>query len=271
MTSHPQRFPFLADAVRRLRRQTLQPSLIAVNIAKESVGDLPKLDPPPGVPLEVFPIEDIGPGSKLIPTLSRNPLETVVTLDDDVIYRSDLLETLASHQARYPTAVIAGLARLIPLFPFSRLVPYTLWPFAQDSGSSPRNELLLPLGAEGVLYPPHSLHPGVGNVDLLKKTALRTDDLWFWAHRVKAGSPLRCLPIQPMQPRAPGSAESGLWKDNKAGPNRQTMNALMRIITDEASQRLESNLLEWARLEGGVLASELARSVKRRMAPTHAH
>lgn len=269
MTSHPPRFAFLPDAIRRLRSQTCQPSLITVNIAKDSIRDLPKLDPPPGVPMELFPIDDMGPASKLIPTMTRYPFETVITIDDDVIYRPNLFDALSSHSVRHPGVVISGLARLIPHFPFSRFVPYTAWPFAQSSTSGAANELLLPLGAEGVLYPPHSLHPDVLNVELLRKIAFLTDDLWFWVHRVRARKPLHCLPTQPLQARVDGSDETGLWRHNKQGANRATMRVLMRMIKDEAPQDFGSNLFEWARTESGAFLSKKADSVRRRMNRAH--
>ena len=36
-------------------------------------------------------------------------------------------------------------------------------------------------GCGGILYPPHSLHKDVSNVELFRKLAPYGDDIWFWA------------------------------------------------------------------------------------------
>ena len=86
LTSHPPRFPFLLTQLNRVSKQTLFPDLLVLNIAEEDYSEIPKelaiLDLP--FAFEINLVENLGPGTKLIPTLIKYPTSTIITIDDDI-------------------------------------------------------------------------------------------------------------------------------------------------------------------------------------------
>lgn len=226
LTSHSARFRFLPDAIQELGGQTVTPDRIVINIAAQHVTNLPSF-PISSIPVEIQGVDDIGPASKLLPTMQRYPDETIVTVDDDVTYRADLLEDLLEGSRLAPHHVVATMARVIPYFSGARHLPYGLWPYCHTSVTSIESRWLVPLGAEGVLYPPGALHTEAFDVKRLRSLAPTTDDLWLWIHRVTKGTGLHVRPWRPRQPRRFGSDASSLWSYNRAGVNVAVKNDLI--------------------------------------------
>ena len=232
-SSHPPRFGFLPDAINELARQTLLPSLVVVNVDIRFVNDLPPLDAS-AFPIEVAGVEDLGPATKLIPTMQRYPDLPIVTMDDDVIYRRSLLDELSTAAKMAEDKVVATMARLIPRFPGSTRIPYRYWPYFDGIVTPVVSPWLLPLGAEGVWYPPDSLHPDAFEGTELKRKSPTTDDLWFWIHRVRQGVEVCTLPLRPRQDRRRSSESSSLWAHNKRGVNVAVKNNLLSHYRPES-------------------------------------
>lgn len=108
MTTIPSRIDVLYKTVKNIMKQTQLIDKIYLNIPyKSSKGDkyvIPEKlktlvikSKESGIPV-VFnrPKEDYGPGTKLYPTLlkEKNPNTLIVTIDDDMIYDSRMIETL---------------------------------------------------------------------------------------------------------------------------------------------------------------------------------
>lgn len=217
LTSHYSRIHFLEGVLRELSHQTLAPTLVVIN--------LPRTLPPielDGVALpfalEINMVDDVGPASKLLPTLSRYESSPIVTIDDDVIYRPTLLQELVETSERFPGARVAGQARRVPNQFLTSLVPYLLWPKVRSSQPMPA-KYSVALGCEGVLYPPNSLLPGVHDEDSLLSLAKYQDDLWFWAHGELSESELVVLGFGVDSPRRVGSDLSGRWRSNRVQNN----------------------------------------------------
>ncbi len=244
LTSHAPRFGYLPDVINQLVQQTRTPDLICVNIDSRRIDELPTLRAG-SIPIEIVGIDDIGPASKLLYTMQRYPDESIVTIDDDVTYRQDLLDNLYTLSSRAKDHVIATMARVIPGFPGGRGVPYSLWPYCHTTFDKTYSAWVMPLGAEGVLYPPRCLHPDVFDFETLRSLAPTTDDLWFWIHRVRQGSPVRVLNFRPRQPRTPGSEETALWAHNRAGVNISVKNSLRDTYAPRELSEL-SNFEMWA-------------------------
>ncbi|HET8885331.1 MAG TPA: glycosyl transferase [Salinimicrobium sp.] len=113
---------------------------------------------------------------KLIHSLKLHPSEVIVTCDDDVMYRENWLKTLYNSHLKFPNDVIAHRVRCIR-YENGELLPYKKWSCQADV----KPEALLPIGAEGVLYPPETFSDVVFDEKLFLKLAPKADDLWFKA------------------------------------------------------------------------------------------
>lgn len=133
--------------------------------------------------LQVYGIEiafckDIRSYTKLVPALTLcNENSILITVDDDVIYKSNIIESLIKAHKQYPKDIITRQARF-PQVINNSFTPYNKWPLNPNKNSL--NEYIMPIGVSGVLYPPNSLHPMTIQRELFEKLCPLADDLWFW-------------------------------------------------------------------------------------------
>lgn len=119
-----------------------------------------------------FHRENLRCHNKYFFTFRDYPDKTVITVDDDLQYNHHTVSSLVKIGKKYPTCIIYHRGnRVIPY------TPYNDWPFVNDE-TTPQTDIL-PTGVGGVLYPPHSCHPLVTNMDVIKDTCLKADDLWL--------------------------------------------------------------------------------------------
>jgi hypothetical protein len=114
---------------------------------------------------------------KLIHTIKAFPSTTIITCDDDLMYRPDWLYLLQQEALLFPGTIIANQTRKISRSESGDFLPYSGWPVNQTAEENP--SYVLPIGAEGVLYPPESLDHRYAEEELFMKLAPKADDLWF--------------------------------------------------------------------------------------------
>lgn len=115
---------------------------------------------------------------KLIHSLQLYPELPIVTCDDDLIYHKTWLSTTYAEHVKNPTFIIGNQTRIIS-YREHKVAPYKTW---QHSKNTDYHSLLtLPIGANGVIYPPNSLNRLVFDKELFLKLAPKADDLWFKA------------------------------------------------------------------------------------------
>ena len=112
---------------------------------------------------------------KLIHTIEEFPQTAIITIDDDVIYPSNLVENLYKQHLEHPTHIIGNMVRKIG-YENGEIAPYKHWSIVKDSALSDKN---LAIGGSGILYPPGALHKDVQDVKTFMQLAPRADDLWF--------------------------------------------------------------------------------------------
>ncbi|GAA3509381.1 glycosyl transferase [Aquimarina addita] len=116
---------------------------------------------------------------KLIHSLKEFPDTTIVTCDDDFIYHKNWLSYLYNQHLIYPSAIIANQVRMIRYDDKGDLLPYHQWVYTEAFKKD--NKCVLPIGANGILYPPESLHKTVFDESLFLQLTPKADDLWFKA------------------------------------------------------------------------------------------
>lgn len=139
--------------------------------------------------LEVGFCKDIRSYTKLVPSLRAFPEATIITVDDDLIYDVDVLETLITHHLTSPKVICANRIHLMKKSSGGKLQTYMNWDWhIPYTGKADKLNFLTGVG--GVLYPPHCLDPEVLNEKVFLDICKFADDVWFTAMAIKAGTPI---------------------------------------------------------------------------------
>jgi len=127
--------------------------------------------------LQVRYIRDIGPYTKLVPSLQQYPEATIVTIDDDMFYPYDMLESLVAASKQYPEAICANRVVVMEKDSKGKYTPLRTWRQTERYGQTSENYFFEAVA--GVLYPHHSLAPEFSEVGLFKQLCPIADDIWF--------------------------------------------------------------------------------------------
>lgn len=174
----------------------------------EAYPDPALLDLPAGV--EVLRCEDLGPATKLLPTLLAEPGACVVVVDDDVVYPRDFLASLlAAHRADPRAAHGLRGVRVAPGVPFPALTHVMCSaihePVAVD----------ILFGTWGYLLPPGALDAAVHDFSAAPEAVRWVDDVWISGHLARRGVRRVVVPTRSFPVETPASAIQALTD----GPN----------------------------------------------------
>ncbi len=215
MTSFPARFQFIHLTIESLLHQTVKPDMIILWLSSKeaSLEKLPekvrKLQKR-GLTIK-FVQENYKPYKKLIYTVQENPEAKIITCDDDIIYRKDMIEGLVRTHKKFPNCIVAN--RCVQLKRNKDgLKPYRELKIATNHSPS---FSLLPTGVGGVLYFSNSLHQDLTNAALFTKLAPSNDDIWFKAMSLLNNTKI-VLVNRKTESTIPilNSQEEALWKEN---------------------------------------------------------
>lgn len=138
--------------------------------------------------LQIEYCKDLRSYKKLIPAMKAYPDAIIVTLDDDLLYESDLLENLLRSYKQHPTSISASRIHTIVLGPDHRPILYKDWKLCQWSDeASPLNFFT---SGGGTLFPPHCFDEEVFNEEVFMSICQCADDIWFNAMALKRGTPV---------------------------------------------------------------------------------
>lgn len=121
--------------------------------------------------------QDIKSYKKLIPSLISFPDDVIITVDDDVYYRKNVIEKLIKCHRENPGKVICNDAHFPNFSEMGEFLSYNKWNydvFGMD------NKFVFPVGVGGCLYKKEYLYKDVCNDSLFMKLAPRADDIWFY-------------------------------------------------------------------------------------------
>ena len=182
LTSYHKRFNSLYLTLESLLNQSYKPDQIVLWLSQEDIDKVPlpekvKKLKSRGLDIQIVD-ENIRSYKKLIYTLQKYPDSHIVTCDDDILYNSSFLQGLIETSLIYQKCIVAYTCRMMKLIDSTKFEPYRYSSFVSHDGPS---SALLPIGANGILYPPNSLSKEVLNKDNFLKLAPHADDLWFKA------------------------------------------------------------------------------------------
>ena len=166
-------------AIYSILNQTVLPDRIVLNIDKKKWNKnnipilLKKLEKL-GVIIQF--VDDIGPHTKLLPTLSHYPDDVIITVDDDVYYERNTIEELLSAYMHSDKRTVICREGKCMIKEGDRFITYSKQPNLSVFSGSPYK---LPFGVAGVLYPPHIFSNEIFNIELIKRFCPKADDIWF--------------------------------------------------------------------------------------------
>lgn len=177
LTSFSPRFAKLHITLESLLNQSLKPNSICLWIAEEEEALLPNsVTRLKERGLSILKCPDIRSYKKIIFALKQFDDAVIVTADDDIIYPKDWLSSLYKAHLIDPGTIICHRGRLMTFNQFGEINPYRFWPLLEGEHKS---ELVFPVGAGGVLYPPKSLSDQVLKQELFLNLCPHGDDIWL--------------------------------------------------------------------------------------------
>lgn len=235
LTSFPERMYDIHFCLYSLMKQTLKPDKIILWLAETQFPNKEKDLPQNVLNLKKFGLEiewcdDLKSYKKLIPALKKYPNDIIITVDDDLYYKENLIETLYDDHVKYPNTIISTRFRKIKIENGS-LTNYEKW----DISTKPLEPSYLNFSTNGAgsLFPPNSLHELVLNYDLARELCPQGDDIWFWGMAVLNHTKIRgiekCTPyLTCVNPSRESNIinEKTLWSSNKKGNNVQISHLL---------------------------------------------
>ncbi|HBC3556802.1 TPA: hypothetical protein ACVU4L_000630 [Vibrio parahaemolyticus] len=129
---------------------------------------------------------------KLIPTLDMYPDENIITVDDDIIYPSDLVDRFVIENRKRPDVVLCNRAHLAKFDSKFKLKNYSSW--VHDVQTEKERFDVVPTGVGGVFYPRNCFDRSVLESQIFMRLCPRADDLWFKLMTAKNSIPSYVLP-----------------------------------------------------------------------------
>ena len=230
LTSYGERLKTVDLTLNTLFCQTLKPDKIILCVSDKDYALLPaklKTLERKGK-IELLTVEDLRAHTKYFYTMQKYPDDIVITVDDDVLYRHDLVERLYAAHKLYPDCVCAMRVHRIKLDEDGEPLPYTEWKLrSTEYLLQPRNDYLA-TGVGGVLYPPHLFGQEIFNVQLIKELCYYADDIWLKIMELRSNVRVVLADNDPTLTYTEGTQEGGLFNTN-VGENRNDLqfNALL--------------------------------------------
>lgn len=222
LTSIPSRLKTLHLVIRSLLNQEVTPLKIVLWLNNDLEEKLPKkLRLLEGNIFEIRFSAMTCSHRKLVHSLKAFSENTIITCDDDLLYRKDWLKLLYQAHLHNPEVIFANQTRYINYDENGELLPYTAW--AYKKGTRFNQKAIIPIGAGGVLYPPNCLDIRTINSVLFLKLTPKADDLWFKAMALLQGTDSFLADKRPKSPIPIfGSQKYSLKKTNiGADKNRE--------------------------------------------------
>jgi len=193
LTSFPARINNVWMVIDSICRQDMRPESINLYLALE---EFPNKEIPVNLEkyveygLKICWVEkNLKPHKKYYYALKDNPGKYIITIDDDIYYRDDLISRLWKLSQSNKGCVCANRTTKI-LDDSLELKKYNKWGVNQSVPYGVSFNYLA-LGTCGVIYPPGLLrNTEMFNVESIMKNCINADDLWLKCHEI-----INCIPV----------------------------------------------------------------------------
>ena len=177
MTTFPVRNKAACYAIKSILLQTMQPEKILVYLSQDQYGSLPK----------EFK-GDLKSHKKYFYAFQDYPDKLIITVDDDLIYPENLIETLYMKYKENPNAIVCFRGREMGKDRYGNILPYCKWDINGKDGIESPSFNIMPSTGAGTLYFPGSVDDMVFNSKLIKENAFTADDIWVKVMSLKKGT-----------------------------------------------------------------------------------
>lgn len=231
LTSYRGRFETIIHTLKSLILQSVKPDKIIVWLDVEEAGELTEeMQKYTQFGVEYrYKEEKIRSHRKYFYALQEFPNDIVITVDDDLIYPSDLVESLLASYMKYPDCVCARRVHKITK-KNNKIERYADWFYEYRFETKPSN-LLCATGGAGSLYPPKCLPQETFDVDKIMKYCLSADDIWLKFMEVNQGTKVVWTPNRLVNPPIiEGSQVNALnYQNTWNGGNDKCINNLIKL------------------------------------------
>ena len=182
LTSYPARINVVPYVIASILNQTMKPDKIILWLGKDRFPDekLPTVfSKLKACGVDVQFREDVGPHTKYFYAFKEYPEDIVITFDDDIVYRPHIIGQLYESYLKHPECVSAIRVNKLTVTPCGDLPPYSCCTPQYKNHAGHKSHLYFATGVGGVLYPPHSVHPDVFNVEAIMLLSPKADDVWL--------------------------------------------------------------------------------------------
>ena len=227
LTSYPARLPQLHLVIRSLLHQKLAPREIVLYLGNDTRDE----DIPSSLrELEKYNFtiktgyEDLKPHKKYFFAMQEYPQDSIITVDDDVMYDKDFVQDLYNCYKKFPGCVASRRVHRMIQDTLGNIKSYNDWQWECRDILEPSHQLFT-TGCGGVLYPPHILPPEAFDAAAIKAHCLNTDDVWLKFMELKAGARVVFTNSKVMHPLTIRKTQaSALMHTNTAAENRNDLN-----------------------------------------------
>lgn len=180
LTSFKERLKYVPVTIGSILNGTLQPSKIVLTLDRKDIEFIPDelqtmID---DGTIELL-VSDylIKPHTKYFLTMQKYRNYAVVTIDDDIEYTPDLLESLYNVYMLHPNCICARRCHRIKWSESDTVLPYGSWQWQCKDYKEPRFDLFA-TGVGGVLYPPDILNINDNMIPEIRE-CLNADDIYL--------------------------------------------------------------------------------------------
>ena len=146
--------------------------------------------------------------------MQEYPESIIITIDDDIYYEKDMIETLVKSYKKYPYAISALRVHRIITNKFGEIMPYSNWIKEDDTALDRPAFNLIATGCGGVLYPPRCLNEIAFNKLKIIKSCIEADDLWLKVMELLNNKPVVLARKHRKINVIEDSQDLALWKEN---------------------------------------------------------
>ena len=171
-TSYKERLRVCPQVIESILNQTLKPTRICLTLFKDDVQyipeDLQKLIDDGAVEL-ITCEEDICCHKKYFYAMQKYSDSLFITIDDDIIYEPDTIESLYNSYLKNPDCVSARRVHMMRYRSNGQPLPYNQWGLECKDIKVPSKDLFFITGF-GVLFPPKMITLNESNLDEIRDT-----------------------------------------------------------------------------------------------------
>ncbi|MBQ2893337.1 MAG: glycosyltransferase family 2 protein [Oscillospiraceae bacterium] len=183
LTSFPARIAYAHWAIKSLILQDYKPDRVVLWLSEEQFPDhkLPQqLTDLTENGLEIYFVADNLYGHKkhYDALLAQKENELVITFDDDIIYPPNSIAKLIKTHEKFPKCVVCNRAQAMAYDDDGKMQNPGRWKTISNIGLHEPSQKLLPSNGGGCLFPFGAVKKELVDAELIKKTALKADDLW---------------------------------------------------------------------------------------------